>query len=184
MNLRRSGCLGGLLALLLVIPDAGAMPDGFAELARRIPGFRLVLNRPPVPETPFFTASHEPRRLSEFGGRVVLVTFWATWCKPCGREMPELDALQRALADEDFIVLPIAAGQQMGKTPEDFLAEKQLNALSVYRDPHARLLESFETRRVPASFLVDRDGRVLGGVIGATRWDTPEAVAAIRALLD
>ena len=171
--------LGGWLALWGSLLGAAELA---AEL-RGIPGFRLVTNTPPAPEVAFFDAAHTRLSLADFHGSVVLLNFWATWCKPCVAEMPELEQLQEALAEQGVRVLTVAAGNQMGKSPEAFFQEHDLDALTLHQDPHARLLAAFGSQRVPSTYLIDRDGRVLGGVVGAaTHWAAPAAIAALEKL--
>lgn len=176
-----------LAAGLLSFGTASAQQAGdaqaFESLARDVPGFRMIVNKPPVPDTPFFDAARQPTSLKAFGGKALLVNFWATWCTPCVREMPALNALARDLGGEDFEVVAIASGQQVGKHPDAFLQEHQLDALALYTDPHASLMALFETKILPTTLLVDRSGRILGGVVGETDWNTDEARALLTQLM-
>ena len=158
-------------------------PQAFEDLAREVPGFRMIVNKPPVPDTAFFDAERERTSLKDFGGKALLVNFWATWCTPCVREMPALNALARDLGGDDFAVVAIASGQQVGKHPDVFLREHQLEALDLYTDPHASLMALFETQTLPTTLLVDRSGRIVGGVIGETDWNTDEARALLAQLM-
>ena len=176
-----------LAAYLLSLGGAAAQQAGdvqaFEDLARDVRGFRLIVNKPPVPDTPFFDAALQRISLKAFGGKALLVNFWATWCIPCVREMPALNALARDLGGDDFAVVAIASGQQVGKNPDVFLKEHQLEALALYTDPHASLMALFETKTLPTTLLVDRSGRILGGVIGETDWSSDEARALLTQLM-
>ena len=156
----------------------------FEVLADRFEGFRLIVNTPPVPDTRFFDADQRPATLKDFAGKALLINFWATWCTPCIREMPGLNALSRELGGEAFQVVAIASGQQTGKTPPAFLRQHQLDALDVYTDPHASLMALFETQTLPTTLLVDRAGRIRGGIIGEADWTSAEARALIAYLMD
>ena len=122
--------------------------------------------------------------MKDFAGKALLINFWATWCTPCIREMPGLNALSRELGGEAFQVVAIASGQQTGKTPAAFLRQHQLDALDVYTDPHASLMALFETQTLPTTLLVDRAGRIRGGIIGEADWTSAEARALIAYLMD
>lgn len=157
---------------------------GLAEIAHAIPGFRLIVNQPPVPDTVFFDADNDQVRLSDFKGKVVLLNFWATWCKPCIKEMPSVNALQKRLPQDEFIVVAVASGAQWGKKPERFLAEHKLDALAMYHDPHAAMMKVLELETLPSTLMIDLEGRIIGGVVGQADWDTQEAEALVRFLLN
>ena len=171
-----------ILAGLMWVQSLAADED-FAEKAHAIPGFRLILNTPPAPDTVFFNRDNRRLRLEDFRGDVVLLNFWATWCKPCIQELPGINALQTQLAGDGFQVVAVASGAQMGKTPQAFLAEHRLDALDLYHDPHATMMNSLGTKTLPSTFLIDRQGRIVGGVIGQTDWGTAAAEHAVRHLM-
>ncbi len=156
----------------------------FKAVARKFRGFRMISNRPPLPETVFFTQDKQQVTLKAFQGKALLINFWATWCTPCVREMPDLNALQEELGGDAFEVVAIASGAQMGKTPEVFLKEHDLSALKLYLDPHASLMDLFGTRTLPTTLVADRQGRILGGVMGEAKWTTPAARAVLRHLIE
>ena len=78
----------------------------------RLPGFNLLSNNPPVPKFEMHDEAGHKVTFDKFQGKVVLFNLWATWCPPCIREMPELNALQAQYKDDGFIVVPVASGQQ------------------------------------------------------------------------
>lgn len=155
----------------------------FDALSRNIPGFQRILNTPPVPGTKFLNAQNEAVTLKSFAGKALLVNFWATWCTPCVREMPDLNKLSAELGGKDFEVIAIASGQQVGKNPDVFLKEHQLDALDLYQDPHASLMSLFETQTLPTTLIVDKDGRIRGGVMGAINWNSDEVKAVLAHLM-
>lgn len=167
----------------LVLPQCLAADDVFAGKAHAIPGFRLVLNTPPAPDTVFFDRDNRRLSLEDFRGEVVLLNFWATWCKPCIQELPGINALQSRLGDDGFKVVAVASGAQMGKTPETFLTDHRLEALDLYNDPHATMMNSLGTKTLPSTYLIDRQGRIVGGVIGETDWGTAAAERAVSHLM-
>lgn len=168
---------------LALASDAYSDPK-FDALSRNIPGFQRILNTPPVPETKFLNAKNEAITLKTFEGKALLVNFWATWCTPCVREMPDLNKLSAELGGKDFEVVAIASGQQVGKNPDVFLKEHQLDALELYQDPHASLMSLFETQTLPTTLIVDKDGRIRGGVMGAINWNSKEVKAVLAHLMD
>ncbi|MEO5989146.1 MAG: redoxin domain-containing protein [Candidatus Eisenbacteria bacterium] len=100
-------------------------------------------------------------------GKVVLVDFWATWCAPCLKSMPELEALHRKYADRGFAVVGISIDEGGLAKVRKFVAAKKLTypiALDSAKEP---AWESFRVKAVPAAYLLDREGRIVAQWTGA-----------------
>lgn len=168
--------------------SAGSSPVlprvGVQAAAERLAGFNLLSNTPPVPDIEMHDEDGSPITFARFQGKVVLFNLWATWCPPCIREMPHLDALHAQYKDRGFVVVPVASGQQGQEEPAEFLRKRGLNELTTYYDPYAQFLRTFDLETLPTTFLLDRDGNMRGGVIGILDWGSAEAKDMIEALLD
>lgn len=145
---------------------------------------------------PRFTVLAEPRRLptivfvdgagqsiglEHFRGKVVLLNIWATWCPPCRKEMPSLDRLQARLGSKDFevVALSIDKGEKSVEAVKSFYSSLRLGHLQIYNDPEGAAGFDLGVVGVPATLLLDREGREIGRMSGAAAWDSPEAIAAI-----
>jgi peroxiredoxin len=95
--------------------------------------------------------------LQSLHGKVVLVNFWATWCPPCRKEMPDLDALYRKFKDKGLVVLAIS-DEEMAKV-KPFLAERSL-AFPILLDPGRKINELFRIEGIPKTFIYDREGKL------------------------
>jgi thiol-disulfide isomerase/thioredoxin len=142
----------------------------------------FTLLRPPVPapQTAFQDGSGRELSMSAFKGRVVLLNFWATWCAPCVREMPTLDRLQAKLGDEGFAVVAVSEDTGGLAVVAPFFKQLGLGRLAIYLDPDGTLSESFGLKGLPTTFLIDAEGRIVGGLEGPAEWDSPEALSLIR----
>ena len=96
--------------------------------------------------------------LHDLRGKVVLVNFWATWCPPCRKELPDLDALYKKFRSQGFVVLAISDEQP--DTVRSFLAKHKL-AYPVLLDPGDLIHKRFGVDGIPKSYLYDRDGKLV-----------------------
>jgi thiol-disulfide isomerase/thioredoxin len=163
------------LLLLLLAPSAG-----------RAAGFPMVWSADPrpLPELAFETLDGRPASLAELRGRVVVLNFWATWCTPCREEMPSLDRLQAAFDPAEVAVVALSVDRAGAERVRAFLDEIGVTRLAVYRDPRAATSRAVRLPGLPGTLLVDREGREVGRLLGIAAWDGPEALAAVRRVLD
>jgi peroxiredoxin len=95
--------------------------------------------------------------LQSLHGKVVLVNFWATWCPPCRKEMPDLDALYRKFKDQGLVVLAIS-DEEIAKV-KPFLAARNLG-FPILLDPGRKINELFRIDGIPKTFIYDREGKL------------------------
>jgi thiol-disulfide isomerase/thioredoxin len=96
--------------------------------------------------------------LRELRGKVVLLNFWATWCPPCRKEMPDLDALYKKFKDQGLVILAID-DEEAGKI-KPYLAEHPVT-YPILLDPGRKANESFHIDGIPKSFVYDREGKLV-----------------------
>ncbi len=96
--------------------------------------------------------------LKALRGKVVLVNFWATWCPPCRKEMPDLDALYLQFKTQGFVVLAISDEEAAKVSP--FVAERSIH-YPVLLDPGRKVNDAFSIEGIPKSFVFDRDGKLV-----------------------
>ena len=173
-----------LVALLLALPGPGASAQADADAAGQAPlGEFLPASRPwPAPSAVFTDADGKTLSLRDFAGKLVLVNLWATWCAPCRREMPSLERLQTRLGDK-ITILAISEDRGGSKAVAPFIAKLGLKVVKTYLDPESAVGRAFKVDGLPTSFLIDRQGRVLGRVEGEAEWDSPKMLAVIDPLL-
>src|SRR5580658_303459 len=95
---------------------------------------------------------------SDLRGKVVLVNFWATWCPPCRKEMPELETLYERFESKGFVVLGIS--DEEAATIEPFIRERKVS-FPVLLDPGRKVNDAFVVEGIPKSFVYDRDGKLV-----------------------
>ncbi|MEW4567375.1 TlpA disulfide reductase family protein [Tautonia sp. JC769] len=123
-----------------------------------------------------------PVDLSDYKGRPVLLNVWATWCPPCMMEMPSLIALSKRpeLADADVAVVLVSVDDSLDPV-QRFLQRTDVGEAEVLVAASNPPKEFF-TSGIPATFLIDPDGRIVRQEVGAMDWDTPEIAAELTAL--
>lgn len=145
---------------------------------------KLVVHPAPlaVPDTAFSDPAGGTHSLADWRGKVVLVNFWATWCAPCRKEMPALDALQGDLGGPDFEVVTIATGRNALPAIERFFAEAGVTRLPVLLDPKSTVARGMGVLGLPVTVLIDREGQEVARLTGEADWNAAEARAVIAAL--
>ena len=136
-----------------------------------------------IPKSQFIKADGVSATLSELHGKIVLLNFWATWCAPCRKEMPQLSELQRLLSGDDFEVLTIATGRNDPVKMELFFDEIGIKNLPLHRDPQQLLARSMGVLGLPASIILDRDGREIARMLGDANWSSENAIAILKTII-
>jgi thiol-disulfide isomerase/thioredoxin len=137
----------------------------------------------PAATTPFVDADGATHALADFHGQVLVVNFWATWCEPCVREMPTLDALQAQLGSDRFHVIVIDQDREGVKAAGPFLESRGLRDLTLYAEPALHFVKDAGLRGLPTSLVIDREGREVARLEGTATWDSPEMIAELRRLI-
>lgn len=171
----------GLAYLLL---DTAAEPAAGPELSGWMQAFTPAENPTGAPTAPFINEANKPHLIADFKGRVLLVNFWATWCAPCIRELPSLDRLQTRLGGDDFSVLALSQDRKGWPVITPFLPRVDIPNLPLFWDKGGRFAAALEVTSLPATYVIDRQGKVRGRLIGPAEWDSPEAEALIRFYMD
>ena len=170
-----------LPVLLMHVGSIAADGVGAAE-PPRLGEFIPVLPPQPAPPFSFVDASGNTASLADFSGKLVVLNLWATWCAPCLREMPSLDRMQTRLG-EDVVVLAISEDRGGDKVVEPFIEKLGLKSVKFYLDPKSGAERAFKVQGLPTSFVIGREGNVLGRVEGAAEWDSPKLLDTLKSFL-
>src|SRR4051812_43172297 len=138
-----------------------------------------------LPDLSFEDADGKPKKLSDWRGKTVLLNLWATWCVPCRKEMPALDALQTRLGGKDFEVVAINIDTRDPDKPKNFLKDANLTRLGYFTDTKAKVFQDLKNigkaLGMPTSVLVDGQGCEIGTIAGPAEWASDDAIALIKA---
>ena len=125
----------------------------------------------------------EKVELKSFKGKVVFLNFWATWCSPCKKEMPSMEALYKQFKEKDFVFLTISVDYEGGKKVREFI-EKHHYAFPVLLDPKCETLDLYEVKGIPTTIIIDKKGIMIGKAIGPRTWKKPEVISFLNLLLE
>jgi thiol-disulfide isomerase/thioredoxin len=148
----------------------------------------VVAERPlRLPDLTMRDAAGQERRLSEWRGRTVLLNLWATWCVPCRKEMPALDALEAQLGGPAFQVVAINIDTRDLDKPKNWLKDAGIDRLTYYADPSAKVFQELKVvgraTGMPTTLLVDPAGCEIATLAGPAEWASDDAVKLVTAAL-
>jgi thiol-disulfide isomerase/thioredoxin len=140
-----------------------------------------------VPDLAFKDADGHDRKLADWRGRTVLLNLWATWCVPCRKEMPALDALQSDLGGDKFEVVAINIDTRDAEKPLAFLKDTGVTHLAFYSDQSAKVFQELKLAGkafgMPTTLIVDRSGCEIGAMAGPAEWASPDGVKLVSAAI-
>jgi thiol-disulfide isomerase/thioredoxin len=176
-------------------PAGDAACHQAVELARRLAPLAhgevaaLTMATAPLrlPDLAFEDGGGQPKKLSDWRGRTVLVNLWATWCVPCRKEMPALESLQAKLGGPDFEVVAINIDTRDPEKPKTFLKEANLTRLGYFNDQKAKVFQDLKgvgrALGMPTSVLVERQGCEIATIAGPAEWASDDAVKLLKAAM-
>jgi len=141
------------------------------------PGLDRSQKGKPAPDVTFKDADGEDSSLAALRGKPVLLNLWATWCAPCVKELPTLDAL----ADRPGAPQLVALSQDMAERAKvaSFLAERKIG-LDLYQDGEMAMSAALGVQILPTTILYGSDGREIWRFSGDLDWTGPEAAALLK----
>jgi thiol-disulfide isomerase/thioredoxin len=154
----------------------------FGEVAGTEPVLAAVARPMPAPDLRLFDFNGAPFALDAHRGQVVLVNFWASWCRPCVAEIPSLHRLEAALEDTAFKIVTVNVGEDRARVGR-FLQKVSVE-LPVLMDYDAAISEDWMIYVYPSSYLVDHQGIIRYAYLGALQWDSAENIEIIRQMLN
>jgi thiol-disulfide isomerase/thioredoxin len=157
----------GLLAVILVYVLYTAIHQRVVEANDMAPGFSIT------------TDSGKTVTLPDFGGKLLLLNFWASWCGPCAEETPSLSQFAQTYAPKGVVVLGIS----VDKDPQAYRRFLQKYAPAFLTARELRLHEDYGTYMYPESYLIDSKGKVLLKLAEPADWTNPKLTQIVDSLL-
>jgi len=175
----------GMLTRVAPPPDALATDletRRFSQATKTTPVLTAVNQSLAAPALRLTGFDGQPYALENQAGSVVLVNFWATWCRPCVDEIPSLHRLAAAFEGSAFAVVTVNVGENRERVAR-FLKQVPVE-LPLLMDYDASISKDWMIYVYPSSYLVDHQGKIRYAYLGALEWDSTENIAIIQSLLN
>lgn len=169
-------------AFLFILPQH-ASAQVSAETSRLLRSAKIqVLNKPAdAAEFTLPLLSEENAALSSHKGSVVILNFWATWCPPCRAEMPSMETFYQRYKDRGLEMLAVNLGETAAAV-RPFI-QKGGYTFPVMLDLERKIGGLYGIEAIPTTYIINREGKMIGRVVGSIHWDTQQIFAAFDALL-
>lgn len=161
------------ISLLLLLVSTAAVSAGL--------GLRAYNDPKLAKDFSLLDLTGQLRQKSDFDNKPYIVSFWATWCVPCIKEMPHLQRAAELLNRDGITVLTVNSGEEQEKI-ENFLQTRPMK-LPVLLDLKTAMMEQWRVLALPTSYIVNADGLVVARVVGGLDWDRPSVLGQVRALM-
>jgi thiol-disulfide isomerase/thioredoxin len=199
-----------LAAIVIVAVGASAAVYGFVsasrnggdpscraalDLARRlepltqgeVAAVKIAEDATKLPVLAFRDAEGQAKTLADWHGRTVLLNLWATWCIPCRKEMPALDALQDKLGAPGFEVVAVNIDTRDPDKPRNWLRDNRIAHLAYYTDANAKVFQDLKivgkAIGMPTTLIIDPNGCEIASLAGPAEWASADGVKLISAAL-
>lgn len=161
-------------------PIAATGEDLFVKLNKA--GFETpVQGDLPSIEFSLFNLEGIKKSLSDYKGKVVFLNFWATWCGPCRSEMPAMENVYKDLKDDGFVILAVDLNEDRN-TVQAFVDDLGLT-FPILLDQTGEVGGAYEARSIPTTYLIGRDGNILGRAIGVRPWEEDSYISLLQEIL-
>jgi len=154
---------------------------GTAAATNQAPGAQSEVASAPANDS-FTDSSGHMLKVADFKGKVVLFSFWASYCAPCKQELGSLDRLQAMLGGADFIVVPVSVDGGESSIASTY-ADYGVSHLGIFRELSDDFPLSMGVRAIPTNIVIGRDGRVVHFSMGANDWDSTQSVEMIKSFI-
>ena len=151
-------------------------PPGAVEVEQFGMASAPAMEGRPAPGFTLTSLGGKKRSLEQYRGRIVLLDFWATWCAPCRKELPHLEALYRKYGKDQLVVFAINTSEARGKV-EDFIRRSGYT-FPVLLDTDGSVMSSFGVTSIPQIFVIDREGKIAVHLVGLRSEDSLIAALA------
>ena len=137
-----------------------------------------------IPDFSFFDVDGKRHFISEFKGKLLIINFWATWCKPCVKELPQLDKLPDIIGEDEIKVIAISIDSAIDVNKiSKFIEKLELSHIKAYQDKELESYTKIKIFGIPTSIIVDKNLQAHYKISGYIDWSNLEIISFINNLL-
>jgi len=163
---------------VISLDEAGSKTD---RLFRKMEIFNIPHIAPPV-DFSLPDINDQQVTLSDFKGKIVFLNFWTTWCPQCRIEMPSMEKLHSRFKGQGFAMIAVNLQEPVLRV-KDFLKKYPLT-FTILLDTKGKIGPQFGIRAVPTTFIIDKNGGIIGKALGSRHWDSKESMALFEHLIN
>ena len=143
-----------------------------------VPLNNMALNEIPKPisSLKFEDFSGNEINLKDYYGKLIILNFWATWCAPCKKEMPSLDALYQNNNFKNLEIFAVNMEQPNKLNTKKFFSDLNIEKLEIFFDSNLNFLKQFKLRGVPTTILINKKGEEFARIIGEVNFQDKKFV--------
>ncbi|OGR32255.1 MAG: hypothetical protein A2091_04885 [Desulfuromonadales bacterium GWD2_61_12] len=135
-----------------------------------------------APDFTLQALSGESVSLAQYRGKIVFLNFWATWCPPCRAELPAMQRLNEVFAGRDFVMLAVNVEEDAAEVLPQFLKEYP-HSYRILLDVEAKVQELYGVDKLPETFIIDKQGKVVERILGARDWSSTAMLQRFNTLV-
>lgn len=137
-----------------------------------------------MPDLSFTNSEGYPVTLETYKGRVIVLNIWSIACGPCVAEMPSLDQLAGSFDEEKLMIIPLNVDPIKKVGLDIFYEKNQYRYLGVFQDPTRQSQEALNWNALPTTLIINKEGKLIGRKIGATKWNDPQVIKIFEQLIE
>ena len=147
--------------------------SSISQTNENVPFNNIVQHVSPKPISPivFEDFSGNKVNLRDYSGKLVIVNFWATWCKPCKEEIPSLDSLSQNENFKNLVIFPVNIENINYEKTKNFFYDLNVKKLEIFFDPNLNFVKELKLMGVPTTVIINKRGREFARIIGSINFE-------------
>ena len=143
--------------------------SSISQTNENVPFNNIAQHTSPKPISPivFEDFSGNKVNLGDYSGKLIIVNFWATWCKPCKEEIPSLDSLSQNKDIKNLVVFPVNIENINYEKTKNFFSDLIVKKLEIFFDPNLNFVKELKLRGVPTTVIINKRGEEFARIIGS-----------------
>lgn len=181
-SIAATGALAIAAVIFMISPDHASevRTNDCSVDSETLQSIQVLESPEPVADVSFTLADGSSTSIKDYLGRGVVLNFWATWCAPCVREMPELDAIKADLAPDGIDVIAVSMDREGHSAIEKFFSNTNIQNLEAFLDPKSAAGRALGVRGLPTTLIINPQGQEVARIQGIHNYDTTETKDYLR----